>query len=421
MPEAGARRHDDPHDADRGAARHRRQTAVRDAADALRQGDRRQDRARIRGRQARRARGPRPARGRVALSRRTQRERGQGRPARSQHVVLDREIRLSGPPCARAGHGRPLLPARVRAVPAMRGIPVVGALPAAFSRRPSRGAAQLRRAAADRPPARLFDARRPGRRRALHEALFSRGEGRGRPDGDRLRRARGAADQADPGVRPVHRAPEAEHPRDRRHKGLQGRERSHQHHPRRRLRARSGESDPPVLDRRPFEPAHSPGCDETGHAVAEARRRRLAGESRGQPAFPRDPDLQAFAGDGAQAHERGRRARPLHSRFRPGRRHDAVLDVSSLYDRRAPAADRRRAQRDRGGSPQGGLSPRRARSSTRSPIAPNSISRPFCTTSPRAGRPTIRRRAPRSRASSVRGLASRRPTPNASPGSSSSI
>ena len=97
VPEAGARRHDDPHHADRGASRHRRPEAVRDAAGALRQGDRRQDRARIRRRQARRARGARQAGGRVALSRRTQRQGRQGRPARPQHAVLDLEIRLSGP------------------------------------------------------------------------------------------------------------------------------------------------------------------------------------------------------------------------------------------------------------------------------------------------------------------------------------
>ena len=51
---------------------------------------------------------------------------------------------------ARAGRGRPVLAAGVRAVPPLRGISVVGALPSAFPRRPRRGAAELRRAAADR-------------------------------------------------------------------------------------------------------------------------------------------------------------------------------------------------------------------------------------------------------------------------------
>ena len=81
-------------------------SAVRDAARALRQGDRRQDGERIRRRQARRARRARQARRRVALSRRAQRQGGQGRPARPQHAVLDRQIRLSGARSARAGRRR---------------------------------------------------------------------------------------------------------------------------------------------------------------------------------------------------------------------------------------------------------------------------------------------------------------------------
>ena len=48
-----------------------------------------------------------------------------------------------------------------------------------------------------------------------------------------------------------------------------------------------------------------------------------------------------------RAHERGRRARPLHSRFRPDRRDDAVQHVSPLHGRRAPAPRRRRPGRYR--------------------------------------------------------------------------
>ena len=206
VPEAGPRRHDDPHHAARGAIHHRRQDAVRDAADAVRQADRRQDRARIRRRQARRARRARPPGRRVALSRRAERQGRQGRLARSQHAVLDRQIRLSRAQRARAGRRRPVFAARIRAVSPLRGIPVVGALPSAFSRRPRRGAAQLRRPAADRPPARLFDPRGPDRRRTLHEALFPGRQGRRRSDRDRLRGAGGAPGQADAGVRPLRRA-----------------------------------------------------------------------------------------------------------------------------------------------------------------------------------------------------------------------
>ncbi len=50
-------------------------------------------------------------------------------------------------------------------------------------------------------------ARRPERRRALHEALFPHRQGRRRSHRDRLRGAGGAAGQADPGVRPVPRPP----------------------------------------------------------------------------------------------------------------------------------------------------------------------------------------------------------------------
>ena len=62
--------------------------------DALRQGGRAGHRARIRRRQARRARGAPPPRRPVALSGRAQRQGRQGRPARPAHAVLDRQIRL---------------------------------------------------------------------------------------------------------------------------------------------------------------------------------------------------------------------------------------------------------------------------------------------------------------------------------------
>ena len=66
--------------------------------DALRQVDREGQRAAIRRRQARRARGAAAPRRPVALSGRAEREGRQGRPARRPHAVLDRQIRL--PRCA---------------------------------------------------------------------------------------------------------------------------------------------------------------------------------------------------------------------------------------------------------------------------------------------------------------------------------
>ncbi len=72
-----------------------------------------------------------------------------------------------------------------------------------------------------------------------------------------------------------------------------------------------------------------------------------AGESGGQRAVPGNPHLQDQHRDRAAAHERGRRARPLHSGVRPGRVDDAVQHVSSLYGGRASAALHRRAGGDR--------------------------------------------------------------------------
>ena len=241
----------------------------------LRQGDRRQDGARIRRRQARRARGAGQAGGRVALSRRAQRQGGQRGLARPQHAVLDLQIRLPRAQRPRAGRRWAFLAARIRAVPPLRGIPLVGALPAAFPRRPGRGAPELRRSAADRPPARLFDPCRADRRRAVHEALFPHRQRRRRSDRDRLRGARGAARQAAAGVRPLRRAPRRRSPRaiaDA--KDFQIDDDRVNVDARRRLRARSGQSHPPVLDRRPLEPADPSRRDAARHPVAQAHRRR---------------------------------------------------------------------------------------------------------------------------------------------------
>ena len=121
VPETGARRHDDPHDARRGAVHHRRQGAVRDAEDPVRQGDRRQDGGRIRRRQARRTRNPSEEGGRFALSRRAQRQGRQRGSSRPQHAVLDLQIRLprfqsaaswSPQGCSRRGSSRCFADAR---------------------------------------------------------------------------------------------------------------------------------------------------------------------------------------------------------------------------------------------------------------------------------------------------------------------
>ncbi len=80
---------------------------------------------RIRRRQARRARGAPSPRRALALSGRAQREGRQGRPARSAHAVLDRQIRLPGARAGRADRSAACSTAReYRAVPPLRGFPL---------------------------------------------------------------------------------------------------------------------------------------------------------------------------------------------------------------------------------------------------------------------------------------------------------
>ena len=76
----------------------------------------------------------------------------------------------------------------------------------------------------------------------------------------------------------------------------------------------------------------------------------LARRSGGEPPVRRDPHLAPRARNDAAPDERSRRARPFHPRLRTRGRDDAVLDVSSLHDRRASPSHRRRAQRHRGGT-----------------------------------------------------------------------
>ena len=134
-------------------------------------------------------------------------------------------------------------------------------------------------------------------------------------------------------VRPPCRAPAEAHPRDRGSQGFQGRQRSRQRRPRRRFRTRSCQPHPAVLDRRSVESANSSRRDPACHTVLEAHRRPLARGQGGEPAFSRDPYLAQRARNRAPPHERSWRARPVHPRFRPRRRHDAILDVPPLHRR----------------------------------------------------------------------------------------
>ncbi len=80
---------------------------------------------------------------------------GKGGLARSQHLVLDREIRLSRAGRRGAGRRRPVQRAGIAAVSPLRDFSVESPLHPAFPDRPRRGAAEFRFAAPDRGQARL--------------------------------------------------------------------------------------------------------------------------------------------------------------------------------------------------------------------------------------------------------------------------
>ena len=131
-------------------------------------------------------------------------------------------------------------------------------------------------------------ARRPERRRALHEALFPDRQGRRRSHRDRLRGARGAAGQAAPGARPVLRPaapPTAASIADAKDFKIDF-DRINV------VRGDAFERDPVnlirlfwVADRTILR--HPSRRDAARHPVAEADRRQLARRSRSQPPFPR--------------------------------------------------------------------------------------------------------------------------------------
>ncbi len=279
-----ARRHDDPHRDPRRPLPVRRPPAVRGSRHALRPGGRQGNRAGVHRGQARRARRPPPARRRVALRRRAEREGGQGRPARPADPVLDRQVLLPREEPRRPREGGRLRAQRIPAVPEVRGLPVGGPLPPALHDRARRGAADLRRAARARPPARLHAAPGPARRRALHEALLPGRQGRRRPDAHLLRDARGAARQEDARAVALHGAAAAAPAGpDRRERGLRRRVRPHQRRRRGVLRARPGQPDPDLPPRRQAQSVVPPRRAEARPALAQADRHGRAQRSRGEP------------------------------------------------------------------------------------------------------------------------------------------
>ena len=120
--------------------------------------------------------------GRQPLRRRTQRQGGQGRPARPPHALLDRQIRLRRAIRRRAGRRRAVHARGVPPLPPRRQFPVGGALPPPPDRRPRRGPADLRLPARDRRADALHRPAGQVEGRAVHAALFPPGEGGRRPD-----------------------------------------------------------------------------------------------------------------------------------------------------------------------------------------------------------------------------------------------
>ena len=144
MPAGGQGGHDDPHRAPGGPLRLRRPRPLRRASGPLRRERGPGLGARVRGRQAARARRPGRQGRTVALPRRAERQGRQGGPARPQHPVLDRQVRLPRPRAGGARGGRPVHAGGVPPLRPLRGVPVAGALPDALPHRAAGGAADLR-------------------------------------------------------------------------------------------------------------------------------------------------------------------------------------------------------------------------------------------------------------------------------------
>ncbi len=197
--------------------------------------------------------------------------------------------------------------------------------------------------------------------------------------------------------------------------------RSRDRRPPRCLHPRPGQHHPFVLGRRSLCVGDPPRCDQARDAVAEAGRRPASRQPGGQSPLPGDPDLADGARDRAAPHERGRRARPLHSGIRPHRRADAVQHVPPLHGGRASAAGRRHPGRDRRGTRARPASARQRDHAQARTIAGRSIWRFSSTTSPRDATRIIPRRGPSWRA--IWPAASACPTArsNSSAGSSRTI
>ena len=168
-------------------------------------------------------------------------------------------------------------------------------------------------------------------RRALHEALLPGRQGRRRPHHHPVLGARDGAGQDVARARPAAQSLELAHaPPHPHHQRLPHRQRPAQRRRPRRLQARSRQPHPLLCQGR------GDGCllpsqrRAAAAPVAAPDRRQAAQRPGSQPHLPRDALLDEEPRADAAAHERSRRARPLHSRLRPRRVDDAVQHVPPL-------------------------------------------------------------------------------------------
>ena len=152
-----------------------------------------------------------------------------------------------------------------------------------------------------------------------------------------------------------------------------------------------------------------------------ARRSGAARRSRGQPAVPRHADQPQGPGADADADERGRAARPLRARVRPGRGADAAQPLPRLHGGRAHHPGDRRPAPDRGRRARGGAAAV-DQDHAAADLAHRALSsRPSCTISARDAAAITARSARGSRSSWRRASASATPARRRWPGSSAII
>ena len=116
---------------------------------------------------------------------------------------------------------------------------------------------------------------------------------------------------------------------------------------RRRLQARSRQPHPLLCQGRGDGRVLPSQCGAAAAAILAADRRQAAQQHGSQPHLPGNALLDKEPRADAQAHERSRRARPLHPRLRPRRVDDAVQHVSPLHGGRASDPNHRRTVRHR--------------------------------------------------------------------------